>query len=106
MQKNVTYEIGRKFAQPQYTLCYIMPTKNETGENSSKTIILPPGIPTRDGVISAIITNEYPLDKMQAVQNNYFLDPLDDEAKSEMELMQETRKKAKQLADEFMQMIN
>ena len=74
--------------------------------NNQKTVILPPGIPTRGIVVNAIITEAYPNDKMQAVQNNYLLDPDDEDAKAEMAAMQDCRKKAKSIADEVMDEIS
>lgn len=63
------------------------------------SVALAPGVEGRDAEINAIITDQYPLDKMQAVQNNYFADPTDAENLEEMNTMQEWRKYAKKFAD-------
>ena len=100
-------EVGKKFAQPQYSITYSLSLDLDSGdETNQKTIVLPPGIPTRDIVIDAIITDAYPTDKMQAVQNNYLLDPNDEEAVEEMNVMQGCRRHAKMIADEFIEYIN
>jgi len=56
----------------------------------------------RDKVIDAIITAEYPNDKMQAVVNNYLANPDDEVRKQEFDDMQAWRVHAKQVADEVM----
>ena len=91
--------ITKKYAQPQYNIAYIT-------RDNYRYVTLPPGIPTRSDVINAVITEEYPLDKMEAVINNYLLDPEDEEAKAEMDAMQDFRKAAKKFADEVIEEIN
>ena len=95
-------EVGKKFAQPLYSINYTI----DDVENGQRYVILPPGIPTRSQVINAVITEEYPLDKMEAVINNYLLDPTDEDAKAEMDAMQDFRKAAKKFADEVIEEIN
>ena len=56
----------------------------------------------RSKVIDAIITAEYPNDRMQAVVNNYLATPKDAERKAEFEAMQEWRAHSKDVADEVM----
>lgn len=55
---------------------------------------------TYERAVSAIIDDGYPADKMQAVVNNYLLDPTDASAKAEMEAMQSWRALAKKVAKE------
>lgn len=52
------------------------------------------------GVVDALVQYKYPIDKMQAVINNYLLDPYDEYAVSEFNKMQEWRKEAKEIAKE------
>ena len=52
------------------------------------------------GVVDALITYKYPIDKMQAVINNYLLDPNDEYAISEFNAMQAWRKESKEIAKE------
>ena len=52
------------------------------------------------GVVDALISHKYPIDKMQAVINNYLLDPEDAYAIDEFNKMQAWRKEAKEIAKE------
>ena len=52
------------------------------------------------GVVDALIQYKYPIDKMQAVINNYLLDPEDVYAIDEFNKMQAWRKEAKEIAKE------
>lgn len=105
----IAIDESKMFAQPQYSITYCLsvnPNDDAESENTEKTIILPPGIPSRGNVVNAIVVEEYPSDRMQAVQNNYLLDPTDEDAKAEMDLMQQCRKDAKIIADEVLERIN
>ena len=52
------------------------------------------------GVVDALISYKYPIDKMQAVINNYLLDPEDAYAIDEFNKMQAWRREAKEIAKE------
>lgn len=54
------------------------------------------------GVVDALVQYKYPIDKMQAVINNYLLDPNDEYAISEFNAMQAWRKEAKEIAKEVL----
>jgi hypothetical protein len=54
------------------------------------------------GVVDALVSHKYPIDKMQAVINNYLLDPYDEYAISEFNKMQAWRKEAKEIAKEVL----
>ena len=54
------------------------------------------------GVVDALVQYKYPIDKMQAVINNYLLDPEDAYAIDEFNKMQEWRKEAKEIAKEVL----
>lgn len=49
-------------------------------------------------IVDAIISDKYPNDKMQAIINNYLLDPTDAESLAEFNEMQKYRQYAKQFA--------
>lgn len=55
------------------------------------------------GVVDALISHKYPNDKMQAVINNYLLDPEDAYAIDEFNKMQAWRKEAKEIAKQVME---
>ena len=50
------------------------------------------------GLVDSLISYKYPIDKMQAVINNYLLDPYDEYAVSEFNAMQAWRKESKEIA--------
>lgn len=52
------------------------------------------------GVVDALITYKYPIDKMQAVINNYLLEPSNEEYIAAFNEMQAWRKEAKEIAKE------
>lgn len=52
------------------------------------------------GIVDALISYKYPIDKMQAVINNYLLEPEDAYAIDEFNKMQAWRKEAKEIAKE------
>ena len=72
------------------------------GENSYEYehVDIPAGKFDYSGVVDALIQHKYPIDKMQAVINNYLLDPEDAYAIAEFNKMQAWRKEAKEIAKE------
>lgn len=52
------------------------------------------------GIVDALIQYKYPIDKIQAVINNYLLDPEDAYAIDEFNKMQAWRQEAKEIAKE------
>lgn len=63
-------------------------------------VSIPAGKWDYSGVVDALIQYKYPIDKMQAVINNYLLDPEDAYAVDEFKKMQAWRKEAKEIAKE------
>lgn len=55
------------------------------------------------GVVDALISYKYPIDKMQATINNYLLDPNDAYAIEEFNKMQAWRKEAKEIAKQALE---
>lgn len=96
-------EVGKYLAQPLYSISY---TVGEGEESKFRTATCPPGIPDRGQIINAVIRQDYPEDKMEAVINNYLLDPTDEDAKSAFDEMQEFRKSVKEFADSIINEIN
>jgi hypothetical protein len=62
---------------------------------------IPMGRWNYENAVDALITHKYPNDKMQAVINNYLLDPTDTDALAEFNAMQEYRKYCKELAKQL-----
>lgn len=65
-----------------------------------QAVTLEPGVWCYDAIVSALVTAEYPRDRMDAIVNNYLADPTNDNAIEEMLEMQSWRKAAKQIAKE------
>ena len=63
-------------------------------------VLIPAGKFDYSGVVDALVQYKYPIDKMQAVINNYLLDPEDAYAIDEFNKMQAWRKEAKEIAKE------
>ena len=63
-------------------------------------VSIPAGKWDYSGVVDALVQYKYPIDKMQAVINNYLLDPEDAYAIDEFNAMQAWRKEAKEIAKE------
>lgn len=53
---------------------------------------------TYAAIVSAIVTARCPRDRMEAIVNNYLLDPTSEDAASEMAEMQRIRLEAKEIA--------
>ena len=55
------------------------------------------------GIIDALINYKYPTDKMQAIINNYLLDPNNESANQEFIEMQKWRSESKEIAKEILE---
>ena len=55
------------------------------------------------GIIDALINYKYSTDKMQAIINNYLLDPNDESINQEFTEMQKWRSESKQIAKEILE---
>lgn len=64
---------------------------------------IPAGKFDYSGVVDALVSHKYPVDKMQAVINNYLLDPNDPDILKDFNEMQQWRQQAKAIAKEALQ---
>lgn len=55
------------------------------------------------GIVDALVSHKYPIDKMQSVINNYLLDPTDETIVKEFNEMQAWRKEAKEIAKQALE---
>lgn len=55
------------------------------------------------GLVNKLVSYKYPNDKMQAIINNYLLDPNDESIKQEFIEMQNWRSESKQIAKEILE---
>ena len=99
---------GNHLGQPQYTINFNVTMYLYEGPDPDGTInlplyeynsvTLPPGKFDYDTIVSALVNEIYPSDRMQAVQNNYLANPDDKDIKAEFDEMQEWRNMAKKTA--------
>ena len=64
---------------------------------------IPAGKFDYSGIVDALIQYKYPIDKMQAVINNYLLEPNESYAIDEFNAMQAWRKEAKEIAKQALE---
>lgn len=92
---------------PLFTLAYnryrqrVITVNVVVKEDDTRSIALAPGRLQYDDIVDTIISSVYPNSKMQAVINNYLLDPENPSTLAEFNEMQDFRKKAKTIAKEI-----
>ena len=101
----------RHLGQKVYTINFNVEEQDGTESQNGQryrynTVTLPVGQFDRATVISTLIRQKYRDDEMQAIINNYLLDPEDAEAVAEFNMMQEYRRFAKTVADAFIQTLD
>lgn len=105
---NYSYEkpeevtVGNHLGQKQRTINFNI---TQMGENEYKycSVSLGPGIWNYEAIVSALVNEIYPNDKMQAVINNYLLEPEDADIKKEFLQMQDWRKESKEIAKRLLE---
>lgn len=95
IQKRIT------LGQVQHTVNFNIEEINLEGYKYRwQSVKMEPGVFTYPAIVSAIVTERYPADQMQAVVNNYLAKPEDATIKAEMQEMQDWRAFAKKVAKE------
>ena len=79
--------------------------KQDDGTYKYQTYTLKPAVLDYDSIVNAIVSKEYPNDKMQAIINNYLLDPSNEDTTKEFNDMQAFRKKAKDWAKDLLNYV-
>lgn len=104
-QNNLPVRFSKRIdlGQQVATFSYIEQTGDD--EYLVGTYTLPNAVLDYDAIVNAIVSDAYPADKMQAVINNYLLDPSEADTKAEFTAMQELRKKAKAYAKDLLQYV-
>ena len=90
-----------RLGQRQYTVNFNVESVESSGTEYKyrwQSVTLEPGVWEYGPLVSAIISERYPEDAMQAVVNNYLLEPRTDEAVAEFNAMQSWRAFAKDVA--------
>lgn len=103
--QRIRYSI--KLGLRQYTITFdIRAVKGSDNEQYEWCeITLPPGTPTYDRLVAAIIRGRYSDDNMQAIINNHLLEDGDSEHEKEWNDMQSWRAEAKRMAKEILEEI-
>ena len=88
-----------RLGQRQYTVNFNVESAEGTEYKYRwQSVTLEPGVWAYGPLVSAIVSERYPEDAMQAVVNNYLLEPRTDEAVAEFKAMQNWRTFAKEVA--------
>ena len=88
-----------RLGQRQYTVNFNVESAEGTEYKYRwQSVTLEPGVWAYGPLVSAIVSERYPEDTMQAVVNNYLLEPRTDEAVAEFNTMQSWRAFAKEVA--------
>ena len=100
-------ERKKRLGMTQRTVNYNICPLGENDPSGHKfryqSVTLEPGIWCYDAIVSALVSAEYPRDKMDAIVNNYLADPTNDNAIEEMLEMQNWRASAKMIAKEALE---
>jgi len=97
-------EMKRHLGMPVYSINYGMEEVTEEGAAQKyrwANVTLPAGDSTYPTMVSCLINDAYNNDEMQAIINNYILDPKDKDTLAQWNEMQKFRAYAKDLAKRF-----
>ena len=95
--KNI--ELGQQVAT------FSVSEKQDDDTYKYQTYTLEPTVLDYDSIVNAIVSKEYPSDKMQAIINNYLLDQSNEDTTKEFNDMQAFRKKAKDWAKDLLNYV-
>ena len=104
MNKNYSVELPTPFVQdigsPSRTInfCVEELDGNEEGRYSYYSVSVPLTLWNYDGIVNALISAEYPSDRMQAIINNYLMAKREDDVVQEFLEMQDWRTMCKATA--------
>lgn len=85
-----------------YVIRFDIIYSEELNEWIYSQVELPYGKLSYDLIVNEMISYKYPIDKMQAIINNYLLEPDDENIRAEFTEMQNWRKYSKEYAKEIM----
>lgn len=89
----------------QQVATFTISEKQEDGTYKYQQYTLPNAVFDYDSIVNAIVSGDYPNDKMQAIINNYLLDPSNEDTTKEFNDMQDFRKKAKAWAKDLINYV-
>ena len=103
IDKTLIVQAEPMYGGKQYTIYY---NQREEGQVMRTDIMpIPYGQWDYGIIVDRLIKEHYPNGQMEAILNNYLLDPTDNEFKAKFNEMQEYRNYAKELAKQAMQYV-
>lgn len=103
--KQLPNRFSKSIELGQQVATFTISDKQDDGTYKYQTYTLKPAVLDYDNIVNAIISKEYPSDKMQAIINNYLLDPSNEDTTKEFNNMQAFRKKAKDWAKDLLNYV-
>lgn len=104
-QEQLPNRFSKRIELGQQVATFTIYDKQDNGIYKYQTYTLKPAVLDYDSIVNAIISKEYPNDKMQAIINNYLLDSSNDDITKEFNDMQAFRKKAKDWAKNLLSYV-
>lgn len=104
-QEQLPIRFSKRIELGQQIATFLVSEKQDNGTYKYQTYTLKPAVLDYDSIVDAIISKEYPNDKMQAIINNYLLDPSNEDTTKEFNDMQAFRKKAKDWAKDLLNYV-
>ena len=104
-QEQLPIRFSKRIELGQQVATFSVSEKQDNGTYKYQTYTLKLAVLDYDSIVNAIISKEYPNDKMQAIINNYLLDPSNEDTTKEFNDMQAFRKKAKDWAKDLLNYV-
>ena len=104
-QKQLPIRFSKRIELGQQIATFSVSEKQDDGTYKYQIYTLEPAVLDYDSIVNAIVSKEYPNDKMQAIINNYLLDPSNKDTTKEFNDMQAFRKKAKDWAKDLLNYV-
>lgn len=104
-QEQLPIRFSKRIELGQQVATFSVYDKQDDGTYKYQTYTLKPAVLDYDSIVNIIISKEYPNDKMQAIINNYLLDPSNEDTTKEFNDMQAFRKKAKDWAKDLLNYV-
>ncbi len=104
-QEQLPIRFSKRIELGQQIATFSVSEKQDDDTYKYQTYTLKPAVLDYDSIVNAIISKEYHNDKMQAIINNYLLDPNNEDTTKEFNDMQAFRKKAKDWAKDLLNYV-
>lgn len=104
-QEQLPIRFSKRIELGQQIATFSVSEEQDDGTYKYQIYTLEPAVLDYDSIVNAIVSKEYPNDKMQAVINNYLLDPSNKDTTKEFNDMQAFRKKAKDWAKDLLNYV-